>query len=176
MTTFLLDVNVLIALIDPAHVQHEHAHKWFAGAGKRSFATCPITENGLLRIVGHPKYPNSPGPPSDVARLLSAFRALPGHRFWPDKISIADESLVQTAQLSTHSRVTDSYLLALARANSGRLASMDARLAVDAVAGGADALELIVDWFRERLRRHGPGESRHGRQHWLLQYCSKFGG
>ena len=72
MTTFLLDVNVLIALIDPAHMQRDQPHDWFARSGKRSFATCPITENGLLRIVGHPKYPNSPGPPSSLAPSLAA--------------------------------------------------------------------------------------------------------
>ena len=143
MTTFLLDVNVLIALVDPAHVQHDQAHEWFSRVGKKSFATCPITENGLLRIVGHPKYPNSPGPPSAVAQSLTAMRALPGHRFWPDKISIADRSHVEAALLSNHSRVTDSYLLALARAHGGRLASMDQRLAVDAVPSGAASLALI---------------------------------
>lgn len=143
MTTFLLDVNVLIALIDPAHVQHDQTHDWFARVGKRSFATCPITENGLLRIVGHPKYPNSPGPPSLVAHSLAAMRALPGHQFWPDNISIVDDSHVGVALLSSHSRVTDTYLLALARAHGGRLASMDHRLAVDAVPNGAGSLQLI---------------------------------
>jgi toxin-antitoxin system PIN domain toxin len=143
VTTFLLDVNVLIALIDPAHVQHDQAHDWFARVGKRSFATCPITENGLLRIVGHPKYPNSPGPPSSVARSLAAMRALTAHHFWPDKISVADDSHVDAALLTSHSRVTDTYLLALARAHGGRLASMDHRLAVDAVSGGAGSLELV---------------------------------
>jgi toxin-antitoxin system PIN domain toxin len=143
VTTFLLDVNVLIALIDPAHVQHDQAHDWFARVGRKSFATCPITENGLLRIVGHPKYPNSPGPPSAVAQSLAAIRALAGHEFWPDKISIADDSHITAALLSTHSRVTDSYLLALARVHGGRLASMDHRLAVDAVRGGAGSLELM---------------------------------
>jgi len=53
MTTYLLDVNVLIALIDPAHVQHDAAHAWFASTGQHSWATCPLTENGVLRIVGH---------------------------------------------------------------------------------------------------------------------------
>ena len=143
MTTFLLDVNVLIALIDPAHMQHDLAHDWFSRVGHRGFATCPLTENGLLRIVGHPKYPNSPGPPSAVAPSLAAIKALPGHHFWPDKISIADARHVDAALLSSHSRVTDSYLLALARAHGGRLASMDRRLAVDAVPGGAAALEPI---------------------------------
>lgn len=143
MTTFLLDVNVLIALIDPAHMQHDQAHDWFSRVGKRSFATCPITENGLLRIIGHPKYPNSPGPPSSVAPSLAAMRTLPGHHFWPDKISIADDMHIDVGLLSSHSRVTDSYLLALARAHGGRLASMDQRLAVDAVPGGAGSLEII---------------------------------
>lgn len=143
MTTFLLDVNVLIALIDPAHVQHEPAHEWFARVGSQSFATCPITENGLLRIVGHPKYPNSPGAPAVVASLLAAVRALPGHTFWADKISVADHQFVDTSRLSNHAQVTDSYLLALAQAHNGRLASMDRRLRVDAVADGRKALELI---------------------------------
>lgn len=96
-----------------------------------------------MRIVGHPKYPNSPGPPSSVANLLAAFREMPGHHFWPDKISIADDSHIAVGLLSSHSRVTDSYLLALARAHGGRLATMDHRLAPDAVPNGAASLELI---------------------------------
>ena len=143
MTTFLLDVNVLIALIDPAHVQHDQAHEWFSRTGRKSFATCPITENGLLRIVGHPKYPNSPGPPSAVAQALTAMRALTGHEFWPDSISLADESQVDIARLSSHTQVTDAYLLAMASARGERLATMDRRLVVDAVHNGRKALELI---------------------------------
>lgn len=143
MTRFLLDVNVLIALIDPAHVQHDQVHDWFARVGRRAFATCPITENGLLRIVGHPKYPNSPGPPSTVAGALEAIRRLPGHEFWPDSLSLVDSSFVDAALLSNHARVTDSYLLALARANEGCLATLDQKLATEGVADGKLALELI---------------------------------
>lgn len=143
MTVFLLDVNVLIALVDPAHVQHEPAHEWFGRIGAKGFATCPITENGLLRVVGHPKYPNSPGAPGVVAESLAAIRRMPGHRFWADKISLADEQCVDASRLSGHSQVTDTYLLALAVAHGGRLASMDRRLVVDAVVGGGGALELI---------------------------------
>jgi toxin-antitoxin system PIN domain toxin len=143
MTRYLLDVNVLIALVDPAHVQHDQAHEWFARTGLKAFATCPITENGLLRIVGHPKYPNSPGPPNAVARALSAIRNLPGHAFWPDSLSLVDNALVDAALLSSHSRVTDSYLLALARQNKGKLATMDQKLATEVVAEGRAALCLI---------------------------------
>ncbi len=140
---YLLDVNVLIALVDPAHVQHDEVHEWFARTGKKSFATCPITENGLLRIVGHPKYPNSPGPPSTVAGALAAIRSLSGHAFWPDSISLADNNFVDASLLSSHSRVTDGYLLALARANGGQLATMDRKLATEVVPEGMASLTLI---------------------------------
>ncbi len=143
MTRYLLDVNVLIALVDPAHVQHDDVHRWFGRTGHRAFATCPITENGLLRILSHPKYPNSPGPPSVVAQALANLRALPGHGFWADSISLMDADWVNASLLSNHARVTDSYLLALARSNGGQLASLDQKLATQAVAQGKAALALI---------------------------------
>lgn len=143
MTRYLLDVNVLIALVDPAHVHHEVVHEWFGRIGRLAFASCPITENGLLRIVGHPKYPSSPGPPSTVAAALAAIRRLPGHAFWPDSISLLECEWAEPALLSVHSRVTDSYLLALAKVNGGKLATLDRKLATEVVAEGASALELL---------------------------------
>jgi toxin-antitoxin system PIN domain toxin len=140
---FLLDINVLIALIDPAHVQHDTAHKWFAAKGEKAWATCPITENGVLRIVGHPRYPNFPGSPAAVAELLTVFRGLPGHSFWPDDLSLLDLEHVNTARLLDSGQVTDSYLLALACAHNGQLASFDQRLVTDAVVDGRQALHLI---------------------------------
>ena len=143
MRSFLLDVNVLIALIDPAHVQHDAAHGWFAAQGKRAWATCPLTENGVLRIVGHPRYPNSPGTPAEVAQLMKGLRALPGYVFWPDNISLLDTEMIDTERLLSSGQVTDSYLLALACAHKGQLATFDRRLVMDAVCGGAQGLHLI---------------------------------
>lgn len=143
MTTFLLDVNVLIALVDPAHVQHDRTHQWFGRRGRKAFATCPITENGLVRIVGHPRYPNSPGPPNVVVESLVALRGLAGHRFWPDSISVAQAPLATSGLLGNHARVTDAYLLALAIANEGRLATLDHRLSSEGLPQGQAALELI---------------------------------
>lgn len=139
----LLDVNVLIALLDPAHLDHDRAHVWFQRSGRKAFATCPITENGLLRIVGHPKYPNSPGPPGHVLAALQAMHAAPGHHFWSDSLSLAETRHVDPQRLSSHSSVTDVYLLALAVEQGGRLATMDQRLNADAVHGGRAALVLI---------------------------------
>jgi toxin-antitoxin system PIN domain toxin len=142
-TCYLLDVNVLIALVDPQHVHHEVAHAWFAKTGHKAWATCPLTENGLLRIVGHARYPNSPGHPGTVAALLSSLRALPGHRFWPDSVSLTDPARFDPERLLDPSQVTDSYLLGLAVAQGGKLASLDRKLVVDAVRGGRAALQLI---------------------------------
>ena len=143
MTRFLLDINVLIALIDPAHVQHDRAHEWFAATGRKAWATCPLTENGVLRIVGHARYPNSPGTPAAVAKLLIALCALPGHEFWSDDITLLDAKRVDGSRLLDSAQVTDSYLLALARAHGGQLATFDQRLVTDAVVNGAKALHLI---------------------------------
>ena len=130
MTTFLLDGNVLIALLDAAHV-------WFGAHGHKAWATCPLTGNGVLRIVGHTRYPNAPGTPSAVLSLMATLRSLPGHVFWPDDISLMETERIDATRLLNTAQVTDSYLLALACAHEGQLASFDRRLVTDAVRGGA---------------------------------------
>lgn len=143
MTRFLFDVNVLIALIDPAHVQHDRAHDWFAAEGQQAWATCPLTENGVLRIVGAARYPNSPGTPAAVAEMLTILRSLSGHEFWPDDITLFDNRRVNSTRLLNSGQVTDTYLLALASAHGGKLATFDRQLVVDAVVNGDKALHLI---------------------------------
>ena len=141
--TFLLDVNVLIALIDPGHVAHDDAHMWFAANGAAAWATCPITENGVIRIVGHPRYPNSPGSPALVAEIVVKLRALPGHVFWPDDVSLVGSTDVDVSKILTSAQVTDAYLLSLAKAHGGRLASFDRKLSTAAVKHGKATLHLI---------------------------------
>jgi uncharacterized protein len=143
VTAFLLDVNVLIALIDPAHVQHDPAHTWFARHTHPDWATCPLTENAVLRIIGNPRYPNSPGTPAAVAPLLEGLCAVPGHVFWPDDISLTDGGKFDVTRLLSFAQVTDSYLLALAQAHDGCLATFDRRLVTEAVRDGARSLHLI---------------------------------
>jgi uncharacterized protein len=143
VTHFLLDVNVLIALIDPAHVQHDRAHDWFAAKGKKAWATCPLTENGVLRIVGNARYPNSPGTPAAVAELIAVLRALGGHAFWPDDVTLFDSKRIDSTRLLDSGQVTDTYLLALARAHGGQLATFDRHVVADAVIRGAQTMHLI---------------------------------
>lgn len=96
---FLLDINVLIALMDPAHVLHERAHRWFATTGAASWATCPVTENGVIRIAGHPRYPSSPGSPAAVADLRAGMCTPPGHEFWPDDVSPLNRRWILASRL-----------------------------------------------------------------------------
>jgi uncharacterized protein len=142
--TFLLDVNVLIALIDEGHVHHSAAHRWFQNEGRLNFATCPITENGVLRIAGNPNYSGSPGSPVALMPAVSSLRAMPGHHFWSDDLSLLSSDLVSRDRVLSHRQITDTYLLALAVNKSGRLATLDRRLVPDAVVGGAAALCLIA--------------------------------
>ena len=137
MTTFLLDVNALIALIDPGHVDHDVAHGWFAREGRHAWATCPMARNGVLRIVGHPRYPKLPGSPVVVTQWMAKLCTLAWHMFWHDDISLLDKTTVDASRLLASGQVTDSFLLALACAHGGQLASFDRRRVADAVRGGA---------------------------------------
>jgi toxin-antitoxin system PIN domain toxin len=139
----LVDVNVLIALLDRRHVHHEQAHGWFAASHAAGWATCPLTQNAVLRILGQPRYPNTPGPPAVVAPLVAELIRHPNHQFWPDALSLLTERGVDPSRLLEAGQVTDAYLLALAVHNGGTLVSFDRRLAPSAVAGGQAALRLI---------------------------------
>jgi toxin-antitoxin system PIN domain toxin len=143
MSACLLDVNTLLALCDPRHVHHEPAHAWFASARASGWATCPITENGFVRIASQPAYPNRPGGPAAVAALLRTFCTDSQHLFWADQASLLDRQAFRLEDRLTPGQVTDVYLLALAVRNGGRLATFDATVPVWAVSGGADALVVL---------------------------------
>jgi len=141
MITYLLDINLLLALSDPMHVHHEAAHDWFAKTGFLSWATCPMTENGFVRIASHPRYPNRPGDVPIVLGLLRQFCTVAGHHFWTEDITIRD--ILASDSIITHAQITDVYLLGLAIHMGGKLASLDQHIPIGAVRDGKGALELI---------------------------------
>ena len=143
MTVCLLDVNLLLALCDSCHVHHELAHEWFAAKGQLAWATCPITENGFIRIASQPSYPNSPGGTSCVANLLRRFCRGRGHHFWPDAVSLMDETLFKFSLTPSPNQTTDVYLLGLAVKNRGKLATLDGSIPTAVVTGGERALEVV---------------------------------
>lgn len=135
MTRHLLDVNAVIALIDPLHVHHDRAHRWFAARGEAEWHTCPLVQNGVVRVVSHPKYANSQPAPVVLASLAS-LAARDDHVFLPDTVSLLDSS-VHTERLLASSQVTDTYLLHLAASNDALLATFDTRIVTSAVPSGA---------------------------------------
>lgn len=130
----LLDVNVLIALLDSDHTSHRAAVAWFGEQGARGWASCPITQNGCVRVMSHPGYPNAHSVVEVVERLRTA-TAHHAHEFWPDSESLLDQRLVDPTRVHGPRQLTDVYLLALAVRHGGRLVTFDATIATVAVKG-----------------------------------------
>ena len=139
----LLDVNFLIALFDPDHVHHEAAHAWFGPHRSSGWATCPLTENGVVRILSNPAYPPTAGRPAEIARRLAAFRESGDHAFWPDDVSLCDARRFDLRV--GHRHLTDAYLLGLAVRRDGRLASFDRSIPLGAVRGARAGHLVVVD-------------------------------
>jgi toxin-antitoxin system PIN domain toxin len=141
----LLDVNVLVALFDPDHVHHELAHDWFAENVSRRWATCPLTENGFVRVLANPSYCSPLSRATDLIERLRLFCSGEGHQFWADALSFTDDRVFNPAVIAGHRQLTDIYLLALARTHKGRLATFDRTIPVGAIVGGTrELLEVIA--------------------------------
>ena len=141
--TALLDVNVLVALFDPAHVHHEPAHAWFASERQHGWASCCITENALIRILSHPRYGPIPMRSSEVGRRLAEFEGSGGHVPWPADASLTDTALFRLDRVAGPKQLTDVYLLGLVVARQGRLVTFDRSIPIGAVVG-ATPEHLVV--------------------------------
>jgi len=130
----LLDISVLIALLDADHTLHPSAIVWFSANASEGWASCPITENGCVRVMSHPGYANTQPAQRIVQRLRSA-TADPVHEFWPDAISLLDPQTFDVTRIHGPRQLTDLYLLALAVSRGGRLVTFDAAIASGAVPG-----------------------------------------
>ncbi len=140
----LLDVNVLVALFDPAHIHHEAAHEWFGASSSAGWATCPLTENGLVRVISNPAYPGRRTTVVDAVNRLRRFTKSETHAFWPDDVSLLDTHSIDASHLSGHRQITDAYLLALAVQRSAALATFDRKVSTNAVLGaGQQHLRVI---------------------------------
>ena len=137
----LLDVNILIALIDRQHVFHNKVKLWFQKYSISGWATCPITENGLLRIISNPQYPNTDLSLEDARDLLEFLCLQPGHVFWEDSVSVTSRG--DFPKLTASKQLTDLYLLALAKKNGGKLVSLDPRIEAGLISDGLKHFELL---------------------------------
>jgi toxin-antitoxin system PIN domain toxin len=139
----LLDVSVLVALCDSAHEFHDEASTWFRRIQADGWATCPLTENGLVRILGHSSYPAGPGSPARARPLLQALVRTAGHVFWADEVSLVDEVIFPSLARTTAASLTDLYLLGLALHHGAAFATFDRRIDPAVLPGGAKALVQV---------------------------------
>jgi len=140
--TALLDVNLLIALLDAAHVHHARARAWLLSQPNPRWASCPITQNGFLRVITQSAYPN-PISLTLAASLLTDATQSGHHEFWSDDISLLDNSVVDHSMIHGPRQITDVYLLALAVQHGGRLVALDRAIPL-AAARGAKARNLVI--------------------------------
>ena len=125
MTGYLLDVNVLVALLWPAHEAHQAALKWFQRVGGKSWATCSVTQAGFVRIVSNPAFTSDALSPQQAMELLEVNAEHPGHRFWKDDAGFLTVSAPFAERMTGHRQVTDAFLLGLALRHKGRVATLD---------------------------------------------------
>ena len=141
MPGYLLDANVLVALAWPEHSANERAGRWFARHSREGWATCPITQAALVRVLSNPAFSSRALTPSGALQVLRRNVELPDHQFWSDSISLAEALERTQIALTGHQQITDAYLVALAMHNKGKLATLDRAIQMWAPAG---SVELIA--------------------------------
>lgn len=138
----LLDINVLIALLDADHSLHERARTWFGANARSGWASCPITQNGCVRVMTHPGYPNALPVRPVIERLREATENA-HHEFWPDDVSLLESRTADASRIHGPRQITDLYLLALAVRREGRFVTFDASIATSAITG-AEKRHLLM--------------------------------
>lgn len=140
----LLDVNVLIALLDAGHVHHALASEWLRQEIGNGWASCPITQNGCLRIMSQPSYPGSL-PVGQVAARLQEATLDASHEFWPADLNLLADQVIYWPSILGHRQLTDAYLLALARRHNGRFVTFDRRISIACVVGAKPEHLAVIE-------------------------------
>lgn len=138
MKRALLDINVVLALLDADHADHQRARAWIDAEITGGWASCAMTENGFVRIISQSRYPSPVSPAEAIDRLRRATSS-PHHEFWPCSVSLLDELVVEPSHLHGPRQVTDAYLLAVATAHDGRFVTFDQSVSLSAIKGATRA-------------------------------------
>lgn len=139
----LLDVNILIALLDGSHIHHSMVTDWLEHNIQEGWASSPITQNGCIRILSQPSYPNS-FPAAQVAARLTEATQHTSHQFWGDSISLLQPGSIVWGKVLSSRHVTDAYLLSLAVRQGGRFVTLDRGIPFDAVEGALPAHLVVI--------------------------------
>ena len=125
MKTALLDLNILTALLWPAHEHHDAAHQWFSGRARARWATCSLTQLGFVRLVSNPAFSRDALSPPRAVALLAENLVHPAHEFWTESLQVPGAIKDMESALQGYRQVTDAYLLALASRRKGVFATFD---------------------------------------------------
>lgn len=138
---FLIDINVLLALAWPNHPHHQVATRWFEENSGSGWATCATTQLGFVRISSQPRFSPDHVDPATASRLLLRWVAHPTHLYWREEAAglTAPTFLNLLPTVLTHNFVTDAFLVSIATANGGKLATLDEPL----VNLFADSVQLV---------------------------------
>lgn len=140
---YLLDVNVLVALLWPNHMHHGAVIRWFGIDGHQQFATCPLTELGFARLSCNPSAVGKAITLSTALETLAGVSRMPNHRFLSEAAQLHPTLLPIAAYVVGHRQVSDAYLIALARLHGAKLATLDAR--IKRAFAGSDWVESVED-------------------------------
>ena len=141
---FLLDINVLIALAWKRHVHHAPATSWFVAEHQSGWATTSLTESGFVRVSSNPRVFPDGVTPGQATRIVAAMRAVPGHEFWSDSVSFADDPELIDEHVYGSGDVTDAHLALIAKSHDGILVTFDSRASLLSHALGAQAVLLTA--------------------------------
>ena len=139
----LLDINVLIALFDKDHIHHVAASGWLRENIDFGWASCPLTQNGCIRIMSQTRYQNTT-PITYIVELMQRAVSTKHHSFIPDNISLLNSDIIDHALLLSPRRITDVYLLALAIENNCRLVTFDRAIQINAVKRASQNTLVVI--------------------------------
>lgn len=125
--TYLLDVNLLLALADQNHSRHSQVLGWFS-AHDLSFAVCSFSEAGFIRLAMNPAVVPQPWTAQEAVEFLEDLGKHPGYQFWPLSEDWRTIIVPLIANIQGHNQIPDAYLLGLAIEKDGVLATTDTRI------------------------------------------------
>jgi toxin-antitoxin system PIN domain toxin len=143
VSCYLLDANVLVALLWPRHHHKQVVREWFLRNASHSFASCSLTQAGFVRLTSTPHIVGEKYSLLESKQLLWTFLNQPSHTFWPTTISLFDAMAPFEKRMQGAKQITDAYLLGITISHGGKFATVDK--AVKSLAGVkyANVVEVV---------------------------------